>query len=143
MADSVFYRSDELPGRAATGYLDDGRTNVFCLPVVGSGDGGAYSTVADVACFWSALRDGRLLPPELLDRMTHPSTVETGTPFGYGIGVWLDLELSLLVLEGCDHGVSFRSLHDPASGRTVTVAGNTTQGAFPVVRWLRSRVWTG
>jgi hypothetical protein len=36
-------RSDELPARAALGYLSlDGvsRTNVFHLPVRGSGDGG-------------------------------------------------------------------------------------------------------
>src|SRR5262249_1484417 len=43
MADTAFLRSDELPGRAAAGYLDrDGpRTNVHHLPVRGSGDGGA------------------------------------------------------------------------------------------------------
>ncbi|HEY2271827.1 MAG TPA: serine hydrolase domain-containing protein, partial [Jatrophihabitantaceae bacterium] len=53
MTDSAFLRSDRLPGRAALGYLDDGRTNVFALPVLGSGDGGAYSTVADVRSFWA------------------------------------------------------------------------------------------
>lgn len=46
MTDTAYLRSDLLPGRAALGYLDDGRTNVFALPVVGSGDGGAYTTVA-------------------------------------------------------------------------------------------------
>ena len=46
MVDTAFLRSDELPGRAALGYLSvDGlRTNVFHLPVLGSGDGGIYST---------------------------------------------------------------------------------------------------
>ena len=51
MRDTEFLRSDELPGRAAVGYLViDGmwRANVFHLPVRGSGDGGIYSTVADV-----------------------------------------------------------------------------------------------
>jgi len=54
MIDSAFLRSDELPGRAALGYLDgDGpRTNVFHLPVRGSGDGGMYTTAADVHRFW-------------------------------------------------------------------------------------------
>jgi CubicO group peptidase (beta-lactamase class C family) len=44
MADTAFLRSDELPGRAAVGYLavDGLRTNVFHLPVRGSGDGGVY-----------------------------------------------------------------------------------------------------
>jgi CubicO group peptidase (beta-lactamase class C family) len=41
MQDTQFLRSDELPGRAALGYLatDGLRTNVFHLPVRGSGDG--------------------------------------------------------------------------------------------------------
>ena len=41
MTDTSFLRSDELPGRAAVGYLDDEglRTNVFHLPVRGNGDG--------------------------------------------------------------------------------------------------------
>ena len=55
--DTAFLRSDELPGDAALGYLDvDGpRTNVFHLPVRGSGDGGIYSTAADLSAFWRAL----------------------------------------------------------------------------------------
>ena len=56
MDDSGFLRSDELPGRAALGYLtsDAGsRTNVLHLPVRGSGDGGIYSTAADVSSFWT------------------------------------------------------------------------------------------
>jgi hypothetical protein len=41
-------RSDELPAGTALGYLPiagRSRTNVFHLPVRGSGDGGIYSTV--------------------------------------------------------------------------------------------------
>ena len=56
MHDTEFLRSDELPGRAALGYLPiDGvsRTNVFHLPVRGSGDGGIYSTAADISSFWT------------------------------------------------------------------------------------------
>ena len=63
-----FLRSDELPGDAAVGYLAaDGpadRTNVFHLPVLGSGDGGIYSTVADVHRLWQALDGGRIVAPE-------------------------------------------------------------------------------
>jgi CubicO group peptidase (beta-lactamase class C family) len=43
MMDTEYLRSDELPARTALGYVDcDGvwRTNVFHLPVRGSGDGG-------------------------------------------------------------------------------------------------------
>jgi hypothetical protein len=58
-----FLRSDELPGDAAIGYLavDRPRTNVFHLPVLGSGDGGIYTTVADVHALWAALDAGLLI----------------------------------------------------------------------------------
>jgi CubicO group peptidase (beta-lactamase class C family) len=49
MADTAFLRSDELPGRVALGYLgvEGNRTNVFHLPVRGSGDGGILAVPAD------------------------------------------------------------------------------------------------
>ena len=64
MKDSGFLRSDELPARAALGYVTmDGRTttNVFHLPVRGSGDGGIYSTAEDISSFWSAVFAGRIV----------------------------------------------------------------------------------
>ena len=56
MGDTAFLRSDELPGRAAIGYLfaDGLRTNVLHLPVRGVGDGGIYTTAADVRALWTA-----------------------------------------------------------------------------------------
>ncbi len=62
MHDTDFPRSDELTGAVAQGYIDvDGRirSNVLHLPVRGVGDGGAYSTVADMHSFWTGLFDGR------------------------------------------------------------------------------------
>jgi CubicO group peptidase (beta-lactamase class C family) len=53
MRDTAFFRSDRLPGRAALNYLSDGRTNVFHLPVRGSGDGGIYTTLDDIDRFWA------------------------------------------------------------------------------------------
>ena len=44
------------------------------------------------------------------------------------------------MLEGCDAGISFRSAHDPESGRTWTVMGNTADGAFPIAKLLAERV---
>ncbi len=50
MHDTDFLRSDELGARPARGYLtvDGRRTNIFHLPVVANGDGGVYSTAADI-----------------------------------------------------------------------------------------------
>lgn len=135
MHSTGFLRSDELPGDVALGYLDDGRTNVFKLPVVGSGDGGAYTTVADVRAFWAALFGGGL-DARYASWMAAPGRFPTGTPYGYGMGLWLVPAGTAVFLEGCDNGVSFRSWHDPVSGRTATVANTTAGGAWPVARAL-------
>jgi CubicO group peptidase (beta-lactamase class C family) len=136
MTDSAFLRSDRLPGRAALGYLDDGRTNVFALPVLGSGDGGAYTTVADIRSFWTALLARRIVDEQSVSLMCSPSTIDTGHSLAYGMGMWVTAGTGRPVLEGADHGVSFRSLHDPGTGRTATVVSNTSDGAWPVARRL-------
>ena len=41
---------------------------------------------------------------------------------------------------GGDTGVSFRSIHEPATGATCTVISNTTDGAWPVARFLIERL---
>ena len=134
MADTAYLRSDRLPGRAAIGYLDDGRTNVFALPVVGSGDGGAYTTVADVRKFWAALPG---LPGSAA--MTLPSTIETGERFAYGIGLWMSADAAIVFAEGADQGVSFRTIHVPQTSWTGTVVSNTSEGAWPVAQELIRR----
>jgi len=66
MTATAFLRSDSLPGAAAIGYLGNGRTNVFHLPVRGSGDGGIYSTLDDIDRFW-AFAAGRFVKLEGAD----------------------------------------------------------------------------
>ena len=63
MHDTAFLRSDELPGRAALGYVgaDGLRTNVLHLPVRGNGDGGIYTTAADVRLMWTAFLAGSIV----------------------------------------------------------------------------------
>jgi CubicO group peptidase (beta-lactamase class C family) len=139
MRDTAFLRSDELPGRAAVGYLESGgslRSNVLHLPVRGSGDGGCYSTAADVAAFWRALLCGAILPERRVAEMMRPRSRAAGSSMRYGLGLWLHPSRAVAVLEGCDAGVSFRSVHDPVSALTHTVMSNTTDGAWPVTRLL-------
>jgi CubicO group peptidase (beta-lactamase class C family) len=129
MADTAFLRSDALPARTATGYLEDGRTNVFSLPVVGFGDGGIYSSAPDFRKFWPALLDGRLLPREWVDRMLSPHAD------GYGLGFWLPRP-GVVHLDGGDHGVTFWSSHEPSSGLTATLISNNHRGGGPLLRRL-------
>lgn len=137
MVDTDFLRSDELPGRAAHGYLtEEGlRTNVFHLPVRGSGDGGIYSTVSDVTAFWRALFAGQIVSADWVDKMTRPHS-ELPNSGGYGLGFWLNLSSDAVILEGSDAGVSFRSVHYPTRQLTHTVISNTSEGAWPIARLL-------
>jgi CubicO group peptidase (beta-lactamase class C family) len=138
MHDTEYLRSDELPGRAALGYLwaDSDRTNVFHLPVRGSGDGGIYSTLADVHAFWSALFDGRIVSKPHVAEMVRPRSTSASGSARYGLGFWLHRSGSPVMLEGYDAGVSFRSVHDPTTAVTYTVVANTSEGAWPLVRYL-------
>ncbi|GAA1499541.1 serine hydrolase domain-containing protein [Dactylosporangium maewongense] len=139
MTGTGFPRSDELPAGAARGYLHasgSDRTNVFHLPVRGSGDGGAYSTVADFGAFWTALFAGRIVPGARVLEMLRPRSDATEGPRRYGLGFWLHGTGKAVTLEGYDAGVSFRSVHDPDTALTWTVVSNTSDGAWPVARRL-------
>jgi len=142
MADTAFLRSDELPGRAALGYLskDGPRTNVFHLPVRGNGDGGIYSTAADVGSLWRAFFAGRIVSRDWVAPMIRPRSDVPRESKRYGLGYWLHASSSVVMLEGSDAGVSFRSTHDPRSHRTHTVISNTTEGAWPLVELLDERL---
>jgi CubicO group peptidase (beta-lactamase class C family) len=144
MRDTEFLRSDELPGRVALGYLEvDGvwRTNVFHLPVRGSGDGGIYTTVADVRSLWNSFFGGRIVSDEWIGEMTRPRS-DTDHDKRYGLGFWLHRSTDVVILEGMDAGVSFRSLHDPHSDLTHTVISNTSEGAWPITHFLAERLGT-
>ena len=139
MRDTAFLRSDELPGRTALGYLPiegTSRTNVFHLPVVGSGDGGIYSTAADITAFWRSLFTGRIVPAGWVAAMVRPRSDVPAQSMRYGLGFWLGRHDSTVILEGLDAGVSFRSVHDPRSAVTHTVISNSSDGAWPITQRL-------
>ena len=140
MVDTEFLRSDELPGRTALGYLaEDGpRSNVFHLPVRGSGDGGILTTAADVSAMWTAMFAGGIVSMDLVAQMVQPrSDVPSPTqPARFGLGIWLHPTRDLVELHGSDAGVSFQTVHDPSEPFTYTVLSNTTDGAWPIVLHL-------
>jgi CubicO group peptidase (beta-lactamase class C family) len=138
MVDTAFLRSDELPGRTAVGYLaaDGPRTNVFHLPVRGNGDGGIYTTAADITSFWTALFAGRIVPTDRVAEMVRPRSALPSSVARYGLGFWLHPSSDVVELEGADAGVSFRTRHDPNERLTFTVLSNTTEGAWQVADHL-------
>ena len=139
MRDTGFLRSDELPGNTALGYLPiegRSRTNVFHLPVMGSGDGGIYSTAADISAFWQSLFADKIVPAGWVAEMVRARSEIPAELMRYGLGFWLGRRDGTVILEGYDAGVSFRSVHDQKSNVTRTVISNSSDGAWPITRRL-------
>ena len=136
MRATAFERSDRLPPGAAIGYLEDGRSNVLHLPVRGAGDGGVYSTIADLEALWASLFAGRILPIPVVDRLVAPRNDDPSEGRRYGLGFWLRADRDTAMLEGMDAGVSCRTVHDRPSGIGYTVISNTSSGAWPLVAFL-------
>src|SRR4026209_1902024 len=143
LTDTAFLRSDELPARTALGYVEvDGawRSNVLHLPVRGSGDGGIYSTAADMSSFWRAFFAGRIVSTDWVSEMVRPRSDAPKHSKRYGLGFWLHASNDSVLLEGYDAGVSLRSGHDRGADVTVTVISNMSDGAWPILRHLENEV---
>ena len=138
MVDTAYLRSDRLPERTALGYLhEEGhQSNVLHLPVQGGGDGGAYTTVADLHRLWRALTKGIVLDPTTLAAAWRPRSDVPAESSRYGLGFWLHATGPGVMLEGYDAGVSLRTVHDPDSDTTHTVIANWSDGAWPLTRAL-------
>jgi CubicO group peptidase (beta-lactamase class C family) len=138
MTDTSFLRSDELPGRAALGYLhDEGlRTNVLHLPVRGAGDGGIYTTAADVHALWDAVFAGRIVSGDTVAEMMRPRGDVPEESMRYGLGFWLADSTDTVSLRGGDAGVGFNSVCNRSARYTYTVISNQTRGMWPVSQRL-------
>jgi CubicO group peptidase (beta-lactamase class C family) len=62
---------------------------VFHLPVRGVGDGGAYTTVADLSNFWRALFAGKIVPARWVAEMVRSRNDVPGEPMRGGLGFFL------------------------------------------------------
>jgi CubicO group peptidase (beta-lactamase class C family) len=133
-----FLPLNDLPGDAALGYIhDEGNlVNTLHLPVLGTGDGGVFTTAGDLHRFWLALQGGRIVTAASVEEMTRPRHDVPQEQRRYGMGFWLHRTHPALILEGYDAGASFRSTHLVERRTTVSVMGNSTAGAWPVVSAL-------
>jgi len=146
MTDSGYFATDRLPERTAYSYIedDDGnwRTNFFAVPIIGAPDGGAFTTVDDLAKFWLAFHDGILLGKEMVAKIIFPhldATIE-GENHYYGLGVWLILSngfVNSYYVTGWDPGVAMISEFFPQHEILLTILGNSNKPTFPIYRAVR------
>lgn len=148
MTRSGYFAMNALPNNTALGYLSDAEsdltTNVYAVPIIGGPDGGAFTTVADLRAFWSALLAGRVLSRGTLDTFFAPSVAasERGEHWFYGRGFWLRkvAEQWVVSIEGLDPGVSMESEVRRDEGVIVTVLSNTSEGAGAMIGLLDDRI---
>ncbi|MCR8671138.1 serine hydrolase [Agrococcus sp. HG114] len=131
-----------LPADAAPGYIDDegDLVNTLHLPILGNGDGGAFTTAADLHRFWLALLDGRIVSRASVELMAQPRHDVPGERKRAGLGLFLHASADALISEGWDAGASFRSTHLVDERTTVSVLGNSSEGGWPVIGALADAI---
>ena len=146
MTASDFFRLDRVnrnvaegcdPIRDATGTVVGWNRNIYSFPPIGSPDGGAHVTVADLDRFLRAVREGKLLSPELTGAFLSPQvvhgTIDAWTEmYGYGLRFYVDKEGKVFCYEkeGVSVGVSAIVSHFPEGDITVTLLSNMEDGAW-------------
>lgn len=156
MLDSGFFRFDVVTERVAEGCDpiagEDGtiigwRRNIYSYPSVGSPDGGAHVTAADLDRFLRALQAGQLLSPKMSAAMLTPQVRhhdEPGWTEMYGYGLWFAVDPSGEVIfyqkEGYNAGVSAISRYYPAVDAHVVMLSNMADGVWEPIRLAHTLV---
>jgi CubicO group peptidase (beta-lactamase class C family) len=137
MTASGYLRSDEVHPDVAVGHLRPTapgrpwRTNVFSVPVVGGGDGGAFVTAWDVHRFLEAYDDGSLLGPLRDVALTPHVQVPDAPGFAMGYGVFLYPD-GRFGHGGGDPGVSVLAQRWPGEATSLVVLCNLEDPAADV-----------
>jgi CubicO group peptidase (beta-lactamase class C family) len=128
MPHTGFFASNNLPANVALGYLKDRlTTNIYNLPIRGGGDGGLFTTAADLRFFWQSLFAHRILSSALtaVFLRTHARFDEKT---GYGCGLYKRLDDSMFAIVGGDAGVGFDSRYLVEQKIIASILSNTTNG---------------
>lgn len=128
MDHSGFYALNDLPENTANGYLPDRHTtNIYNIPLRGGGDGGMFTTTADLCSFWDKLLTYKIISKELTDIYlgTHHRFDDIS---GYGCGIYKRLDNSMYSIVGGDAGVGFDSRYLCSDRLTINILSNITDG---------------
>jgi len=146
MPDTGYFELDRLPARCANAYIfDENRseyyTNIYSVDVKGTGAGGAFTTIPDVENFWTALLGGRLIAPEMVQKMISIQSQSEDDKDFYGYGIWLakgnDGRL-LPFFQGSDPGISFISSYDVTKKLCVTIVSNYGDNVWRLWRKIQN-----
>lgn len=125
----------------ANGQVSGWHRNVYSYPPVGSPDGGAHVTAADLARFHTALRAGHLLGPESTAAMLTPKerykrrgTGTHMTGYGFEFETDADGEVRFYWKEGINVGASGALTFYPAGDVTSVVLSNMENGAWEPIK---------
>lgn len=137
MTDSDFFSMDQIAPRVAEGAdrRDDGTwiRSIYSYPPIGSPDGGAHVTAADLGRFLRSVMNGELLSRELTKSFLTPVALHSSNDvgemwMGYGLEFQFEADGSLRYYEkeGYNAGASGVVRHYPAIDTTVVLLGNTS-----------------
>jgi CubicO group peptidase (beta-lactamase class C family) len=136
MAHSGYFALDEARPDIALGYFPPERpggpwrSNIYSIPIVGGGDGGAFVTALDVDRFLRAVASGSLLGPGTTARMLTPhAQVDDGLWMGHGAYLRADGSFGY---GGGDPGVEAIARHLPSRHATMVILANV-EGALDAV----------
>ena len=142
-----YYEMDRLPAGCANNYIWDEKkqqyyTNIYSVDAKGTGAGGAFTTVDDIARFWDNLLSFQLLSKEMTNSML---SIQSGNEEDgwYGYGVWLrreeDGSLSPY-FQGSDPGVSFISMYQRVEKLLITLVSNYEDNVWKQLRVIREEI---
>ena len=156
MRDSGFFRMDRATPKLAEGYepisgaageTTAWRKNIYSYPPIGSPDGGAHVTARDLVAFMTALRETRLLTPDLTAAMLEPrviaqrlqhSTVQNG--FALEFHSTPDDRLMFYGKEGINAGTSAWLRYYPTQDVTLVMLSNLSQGVWEPCRMIHDLI---
>ena len=124
------------------------RQNIYSYPPIGSPDGGAHATAADLVRFLDAVRGGELLSAERTELFLTPQVAhneEDGYTVTYGFGlvfeVFPDRRLRDLYKEGINIGASAIVEHYPTQDVTLALVANSENGIWGPLKQIDKLVY--
>lgn len=155
MSQTDFIDLDDVHPNVAGGYIpvkdENGavigwKKNYYATTAGGAADGGATSTLADMARFSRALRGGKLCSQKSVEAMLTPKVDASneGDGWRYGFGCFLLCDADSKIVRwghtGAEDGVSCHVAYYPAQKLDVAILGNQTGGAGMVLRDIHETI---